>query len=177
MPKALKMQALERVCIILSCLGKAEKLLYHLLKSYTSIVSIGLSGQMHGIVYINADGNQVSNLINWQDKRADQPIVNGKTTCELIRAITGEQISTGYGIATHYYNMHKALVPENAVGFCSIMDLFGMKICGLKTPVIHTSVAASFGLFDIKKASFYRIRYHCWVLTTVFCPQLSLKVK
>jgi len=133
---------------------KAEKLLSHIMKCYTDIVSIGLSGQMHGIVYIDSDGNPISNLINWQDKRADQPIAEGKTACELIRIITGKQISTGYGIATHYYNLQKGLVPEKAVGFCSIMDLFGMKICGLKKAVTHTSVAASFGLFDIKKGEF-----------------------
>lgn len=133
---------------------KAEKLLSHIMKCYTNIVSIGLSGQMHGIVYIDSDGNPISNLINWQDKRADQPIAEGKTACELIRIITGKQISTGYGIATHYYNLQKGLVPEKAVGFCSIMDLFGMKICGLKKAVTHTSVAASFGLLDIKKGEF-----------------------
>ncbi len=133
---------------------KAEKLLSHIMKCYTDIVSIGLSGQMHGMVYIDSDGNPISNLINWQDKRADQPIAEGKTACELIRLITGKQISTGYGIATHYYNLQKGLVPKKAVGFCSIMDLFGMKICGLKKAVTHTSVAASFGLFDIKKDEF-----------------------
>ena len=62
---------------------KSEKLLYHILETYQGIVSIGLSGQMHGIVYVDADGNSVSSLINWQDKRADQPTANGKTTCDL----------------------------------------------------------------------------------------------
>ncbi len=135
-------------------IDKTEKLLYHILKSFTNIISIGLSGQMHGIVYTDAAGNPVSNLINWQDKRADQPMANGQTTCDLIRLISGEQIVTGYGIATHYYNMKNGLVPESSVGFCSIMDLFGMKICGLKKAITHTSVAASFGLFDVKRGTF-----------------------
>jgi sedoheptulokinase len=34
------------------------------------------------------------------------------------------------------------------------MDLFGMRICGLKRALTHTSVAASFGLFDLKKGEF-----------------------
>lgn len=135
-------------------INKAEKLLLHILKCYTNVVSIGLTGQMHGIVYIDVDGNPVSNLINWQDKRADQPTANGKTTCDLINFITREQVSTGYGIATHYYNMQNGLVPEKSAGFCSIMDLFGMKICGLQKAIAHTSVAASFGLFDIEKGEF-----------------------
>ena len=135
-------------------LEKAEKLLYHILKCYPTVVSIGLSGQMHGIVYVDANGNPVSNLINWQDKRADQTAENGKTTCDAIRLLTGHAISTGYGIATHYYNLQNGIVPEKATGFCSIMDLFGMKICGLKKAVTHASVAASFGLFDTRKNEF-----------------------
>ena len=151
-------------------IDKTEKLLYHILKTYTNVISIGLSGQMHGIVYIDAVGNPVSNLINWQDKRADQPTENGQTTCDLIRAITGMQISTGYGIATHYYNMRKGLVPESAVGFCSIMDLFGMRICGKKKAVVHTSVAASFGLFDLKKGAFLHDKLSLLGIDVRFLP-------
>lgn len=137
-------------------MDKAEKLLRHILKCYTKIISIGVTGQMHGIVYIDEEGNPVSDLINWQDKRADQILDNGKTACELICDLTGSRISTGYGIATHYFNCCKGLVPDNAVGMCSIMDLFAMKICGRKNPITHTSVAASFGLFDVRAGVFSR---------------------
>lgn len=154
---------------------KAERLLTHILQSYTNIISIGLSGQMHGIVYIDNYGNPVSNLINWQDKRADQPMKNGKTACDMIRSLTGEQISTGYGIATHYYNLKNGLVPNQAAMFCSIMDLFGMKICGLKKPLIHTSVAASFGLFDIKNGEFLHNKLSCLGISGQFLPTVTSK--
>ena len=154
-------------------LDKAQRLLSHILQSYTNIISIGLSGQMHGIVYVDADGNPVSNLINWQDKRADQPIENGQTACDLIRMITGERIATGYGIATHYYNLKKGSVPKDAVGFCSIMDLFGMKICGLKKAVAHASVAASFGLFDLKKGDFLYDKLSLLGMDLSFLPQVT----
>ena len=133
---------------------KSEKLLYHILGSYQGIVSIGISGQMHGIVYTGAGGNAVSNLINWQDKRADKILDVGKSVCQMILEITKENISTGYGIATHYYNMLNGEVPSEAVSFCSIMDFFSMKICGIKKALTHTSIASSFGLFDIKKGGF-----------------------
>lgn len=164
----------QNVAVIMD---KAEKLLYHLLKSYKNVISIGLSGQMHGIVYTDADGKPVSELINWQDKRADQPSESGQTTCEQIRSITGEKISTGYGIATHYYNMKNGLVPKNAVGFCSIMDLFGMKICGLKKAVTHTSVAASFGLFDIKKGEFLSEKIALLGIDGSFLPSVTAESK
>lgn len=158
-------------------MDKAEKLLSHILKCYTNIISIGLSGQMHGIVYIDAGGNPVSNLINWQDKRADQPIAKENTTCDLIKLITEKNISTGYGTATHYYNMQNGLVPEKATDFCSIMDLFGMKICGLKKAITHTSVAASFGLFDVEKGEFLFKKLSLLGINAHFLPSVTAESK
>jgi sedoheptulokinase len=135
-------------------MDKADRVLDLIYKSYTDIVSIGITGQMHGILYLNSDGEAVSDLINWQDKRGDAPLKNSMTATELIKQITGESIATGYGITTHYYNLLNGIVPTGAVGFCSIMDYFAMHLCKLKKPVTHTSVAASFGLFDVKRACF-----------------------
>ena len=133
---------------------KAKKLLFHILDTYKNIVSIGITGQMHGIVYVNSQGKAVSNLFNWQDKRGDIPLDNGKTTCQLIYDKTGEIIHTGFGIATHYYNMHKNSVPSDASCICTIMDLFAMEICENKAPLLHASVGASLGLFDVKNCRF-----------------------
>ena len=76
-------------------MDKTEEIFERILKTYQNIISIGLSGQMHGIVYVDSNGNSVSDLMNWQDKRADIQLENGKTTCELIEEITGERVSTG----------------------------------------------------------------------------------
>ena len=135
-------------------IDKAVKTLDLIYKSYPNIASIGITGQMHGIVYLNNNGEAVSNLINWQDKRGELPMKNAMTACQSIKQITGESIATGYGIATHYYNLLNALVPQDAVGFCSIMDYLAVHLCQIKRPVTHTSIAASFGLFDVKKACF-----------------------
>ena len=135
-------------------MDKANRVLELIYKSYTGIASIGVTGQMHGILYLNSDGEAVSNLINWQDKRGDIPIKDSMTACQIIKQITGENIATGYGISTHYYNIINGLVPQDAVGFCSIMDYFAMRLCHIKKPITHTSVAASFGLFDVKKECF-----------------------
>ncbi len=135
-------------------LEKAEKLLSHILRCYDGVISIGISGQMHGILYVNTEGEPISELINWQDKRADQPLHSGRSTCEEIFRLTGERVSTGYGIATHYYNLKNGLVPENASGICSIMDAFAMRICGLRKAKTHATVAASFGFFDVSNNNF-----------------------
>ena len=152
---------------------KAERLLYHILNSYDGIVSIGITGQMHGIVYIDGEGNAVSSLINWQDKRGDEVLKDGKNVCDTVFDITRQSVSSGYGIATHYYNMLKGNVPSGAVSFCSIMDYFAMKICNLKKPTIHTSVGASFGLFDVKEGCFMYEKLSLLGIKEDFLPQVT----
>ena len=66
-------------------MDKANRVLELIYKSYTGIVSIGVTGQMHGILYLNSDGQAVSNLINWQDKRGDIPIKDSMTACQIIK--------------------------------------------------------------------------------------------
>jgi len=154
---------------------KAKKLLYHILATYENIVSIGITGQMHGIVYIDENGQAVSNLINWQDKRADRDLENGKNTCDIIYDVTGERVSTGYGIATHYYNMLNGLVPKGTCGICTIMDLFAMEICGNKKPITHTSIGASLGMLDVKNGSFKYDKLALLGIDKELLPQVSNK--
>ena len=154
-------------------LNQTESLLERLIKKYPRIVSIGITGQMHGIVYVNGNGEPISNLINWQDKRADQVLGNGKTGCQWIESLTGQRIATGYGVATHFCNLHNHAVPNGACGFCSMMDLLAMKICGLKKAITHTSVAASFGLFDIKEKCFMHEKLSLLGIEEDFLPDVT----
>ena len=156
-------------------IDKAIRLLYHITDSYEGIVSIGITGQMHGIVYIDENGDAVSNLVTWQDKRADTPLEGGKSACEEIYQATGERISTGYGIATHYCNMRSGEIPSDAVGFCSIMDLFAMKICALKKVISHSSVAASLGLFDTEGNGFMKDKIARLGIEGSFLPEVTGK--
>lgn len=114
---------------------------------YPRVISLGFTGQMHGILYVDENGQAVSPLYTWQDQRGGEYLYEMKTA-------TGCSLAAGYGFVTHYYNMKKGLVPENAYTFCSIMDYLVMQLSGRKKPVVHPSVAASFGLFDIKANEF-----------------------
>ena len=154
-------------------LEKAKRLLYHIIDTYGKIVSIGITGQMHGIVYVNSEGEAVSPLINWQDKRGDTALKDGKSACQKIFEITGEKISTGYGIATHYCNMLNGEVPRDATGFCSIMDLFAMCICKTKRAVTHASVGASLGLFDVKRGCFMEDKLSLLGIEKSFLPAVT----
>ena len=133
---------------------KAIRLIEIITDNYKNIKAIGVTGQMHGIVYIDKNGNAVSNLITWQDKRADESFKNEVTFCDNIFELTGQTVNTGFGFATHYYNCINNLVPDNTYSFCSIMDYLVMKLTETTFPLLHSSVAASFGLFDIKGLKF-----------------------
>ena len=109
--------------------------------------AIGLTGQMHGIVYADHTGRPLSPLYTWQDLR-------GGSVREQILKRSGVSVPAGYGLATHYYNMTHGLVPEGAVSFCTIMDLFGMRITGSVRPMMHMTNAASLGLFDTARKEF-----------------------
>ena len=111
------------------------------------VVSIGVTGQMHGILYVDAEGNAVSPLYTWQDGRGDLAFQN-TTYARFLNS------ATGYGLVTDFYNEKNGLISETAEKFCTIHDFVVMKLCGNKAPVVHVSDAASFGLYDLKNNAF-----------------------
>lgn len=115
---------------------------------------IGITGQMHGIVYLNNKGEILSPLKIWQDGRGDLPYKNGLSYAEYMSEVTGYPLATGYGAVTYFYDSVNSLVPEGTAKFCTIHDLLAMTLGGRTTPLVHTSDAASFGLFNLKENKF-----------------------
>ena len=109
---------------------------------------IGLTGQMHGIVYLDGAGRAVSPLMTWQDMRASRPGPGGSTVCEDIAAKYPVKAYPGYGLITHLHNLRAGEVPAGAVQIATISDYFGMAITGRTRPLLHSSNAASLGLYD-----------------------------
>ena len=130
--------------------GKVSALIKMAAVYHEKVLSIGLTGQMHGILYVDDCGKAVSNLYTWQDKCGDELIdgICGKTYCAHIEDITGEKTATGYGIVTHYYLMRNGLIPKNACKLCTIMDYAGMVLTGIALPLAHITNAASLGFFS-----------------------------
>ena len=110
--------------------------------------AIGFSGQMHGIVYTDAEANAVSPLYIWQDARANLEYKDGKSYAEHLGCFAG------YGLATDFYNVNNGLVSENAEYLCTVADYAVMKLCGNRIPVCHITNAASLGCFDVVKNEF-----------------------
>ena len=138
-----------------SILEKTSALLENILNEYPDIKSIGLTGQMHGILYVDAQGKAVSPLYTWQDARGNQPLHKGKSLCQILQEDYGKKAYTGYGLITHLYQFMTQKIPRQAVSFCTIMDYLGMALTGQKEALVHTSNAAGFGLFDVQNGCFY----------------------
>ena len=133
---------------------KIDKLLSEILLTYPEISKIGVTGQMHGIVYVDEKGNAVSPLYTWQDGHTGLIFKNNQSYAETIQSLTGKAIGVGYGVATHYYNVQNGFVPKTANKFCTVMDYVTMRLCGENEPKIHPTNAGSLGLFDVEKNDF-----------------------
>lgn len=150
-----------------------DKVMDVLLCENLNIVSIGITGQMHGIVYIDSKGKAISPLTIWQDGRGDLPYIDNKTYVEYMSENTEYSLATGFGTVTYFYDFVNDNVPENAAGFCTIHDLASMYLTGKSSPLLHTSDAASLGLFDTEKNEYDKIAIEKLGMDYSMFPQVS----
>jgi len=144
----------ERIQDAEMIVGKAKKILDELLELYPDTESVGLTGQMHGIVYLDKNGKCLSPLYTWQDGRGNLPEFGGRTLTEQVMEQTETAVASGYGLVTHLYHCRKNMVPAGSVSVGTIADYFGMCLTGNTKPLLHTSNAASLGFFDSEKGCF-----------------------
>ncbi len=141
-------QSWERIqdpCLICE---KSLSVVRELLSLYPEVAAIGLSGQMHGILYLDEQGEPVSPLFIWQDGRGDLLYDEKHSWAAHLSERTGYSLATGYGMVTHYYNLNHNLVPPGAAKLCTIHDYLAMKLSGRTIPVTEATDAASLGLYD-----------------------------
>ena len=136
-----KIQSVDKIMII------AADVLKNLINGNDDVGVIGVTGQMHGIVYTDENGNAASPLYTWQDGRGNLPY-KGTTYAKYLDSFSG------YGNVTDFYNTENGIKPRNAVSYCTVPDYFVMKICGLKRPILHLSDAASLGCYDLENNKF-----------------------
>lgn len=145
----------ERIQAPDKIIEKVTALAAELTAEFAPVCAVGITGQMHGIVYIDADGKAVSPLYTWQDSSGNEPY-GGSTYAKVLSDTTGYNAASGFGATTYFYHSKNSLVPEAAVKFCTIHDYAAMVLTGRKQPLVHTSDAASFGLFDLENTCFDR---------------------
>ena len=134
--------------------SQAISLIDRVISRYPDLKVIGVTGQMHGIVYVNAKGEAVSPLATWQDKRGDLNYQDGLSYCQYLALKTKYPAAAGFGLVTHFYNLVHHQIPEKARTIVTIMDYLTMKLAGRTTPLSHNSNAASLGCFNLDTGSF-----------------------
>ena len=149
-------QPWERVQDAEAVVAAAVKLLDEVLSGASDVGVIGLTGQMHGIVYLDGEGRSLGPLITWQDGRGIQPCFDGRSVCDAVTERFGVKAYAGYGLVSHLYNLHKGIVPKGARSMATIMDYLGMALTGAKRPLLHSSNAASLGFYDLKNHAWRR---------------------
>jgi sedoheptulokinase len=144
-------QALQDPDAILAAAGRT---LGRLLDAHPEVRGIGVTGQMHGILYVDRAGRAASPLSTWQDGRGDLARPDGLTYAGFLSRETGQSLSTGMGLVSHYCNAREGRVPARAAALCTIADYVAMRLAGSKVPVMDATNAASLGCFDIERLEF-----------------------
>jgi len=124
---------------------KTDDIIKKMLNNHPKVSCIGLTGQMHGIVYVDNNGTAISPLYTWQDGRGDLIREAGLTYAQYLSQETGLDLATGYGAVTHLYNIENGLVPKNTRYAMTIQDYVAMKLAASTEPLIHSSNANSLG--------------------------------
>ena len=133
---------------------KAISLVNLALSKYTDIECIGVTGQMHGIVYLRGDFSISSPLFTWQDESGEMQYENSKMSyAEKLSNITGYKMATGFGLTTLYYHTHQKM-SYNARYISTIHGYIACNLANIKTIILHSSDAHSLGLFNLKDNKF-----------------------
>ncbi len=146
--------AWEKIQDVAAIRFAAFRAMEELLSLHPDVSAIGITGQMHGILYLDGDNRPLSPLYIWQDGRGDLPYRDGLSYAAWLRRETGYAVATGYGLVTHFYNLKNGLVPESAVTFCTIHDYIAMLLSSCPRPLTDASDAASLGFFDVERGCF-----------------------
>lgn len=139
-----------------------------------NIKGIGLSGQMHGILYVDEAGNSISPLYTWRDMRGELTYKNGLSYVDYLSQESGLLLFPGYGLVTHFYNQKNGLVPKNTAKLCTIMDYVAMRLTGNTKPLMDSSNADSLGFFNKKQLVFYEFELN---KVEIDCSILPILVK
>jgi xylulokinase len=93
------------------------------------ISAIGLSGQMHGTVFVGSDGATIGPAIIWADRRSSQQVadITGRVGAERLVEISGSPLAVGFQAASvlwvqqhqpeRWRRVDKILLPKDYLGW------------------------------------------------------------
>jgi sugar (pentulose or hexulose) kinase len=120
------------------------------------LAGIGITGQQHGCVVVDAEAGPLTPLINWQDKRGLE-LMRGtsRSYVDVARERLGDKTSqragcrmfAGFAGLTLFWLKANGQLPA-AGRACFIMDLFGARLAA-SPPVTEPSCAGSSGVLNV----------------------------
>ena len=121
--------------------------------------AIGISNQMHGVLYTDKNARALSPLYTWQDGRGSLEYKNNKTYAEVLGA------PSGYGLVTDFYNRENSLVPRDTEYIMTIGDYIALRLCGKTKPTMHITAEILQKRFRRQPMN-YRMKAQkkCWLL-------------
>jgi sugar (pentulose or hexulose) kinase len=121
------------------------------------LAGLGITGQQHGCVVVDAGLNPLTPLVNWQDRRGEEPLPGLAATCvQHMHARCGDEAPhrTGCRLAAGFMSVtlfwlraHRLLPPQGTA--CFVMDYFGSFLTG-SPPLTDPTGAASSGVFTVR---------------------------
>jgi sedoheptulokinase len=136
-PYAFEQDAAGIVASVRELLGKVKM----------PLSSVGITGQVHGIVYTDEALRPLSPFYCWLDRRGAEPW-NGATPQAALEEKTGFRLPVGYGLLTHYANRLFGRVPGAARRLMGITELVAGNLTGAPLSKTDDSILASFGGWD-----------------------------
>lgn len=118
--------------------------------------AIGITGQQHGCLLRDAEGNPTSPLVNWQDQRGHRPFQHGSTTyvdevrrrlCSTVAQRCGCRVAGGYMSTTLFWfrEQGRSFADEQA---CFLPDDIAAHLTG-GPPTTDPTLAASAGIYNL----------------------------
>ncbi len=142
------------------------------------VLSVGVTGQQHGVALLDAQGKPIAPAITWQDQRALEPAGPRTFLDEYIRRVGGParfagegcQPAPGYLGVTLYWLAQHGLLPAGS-RVCHIPDVFVATLIG-KLPPSDPTLAGSSGLYDVQAGCWDRVLISQLGLSTVQFPEI-----
>ncbi len=136
------------------------------------VAGLSLTGQMHGILYVDSIGQALGPLYTWLDGRGDLEIRPGVSYAQDLSGILGQSLSTGYGVVTHYYNSRQGLVPEHAGGLMTITDWVARELCGTSERLTEATNAAAVGGYSVQEGHYLPALNEFFACPADFFPRI-----
>ncbi len=148
----------------------------------TSLSGLGVTGQMHGMVFLDTLWKPCSPFIGWQDRRCQEHHPNGGTYLSRMLELGGDRFAhtgcrpaTGYMASTLFWLAQNDALPSDTVA-CFAPDYLVSRLCDNK-PVTDATNAASAGVFNLSQGRWDRDLVEALGLRLAHLPEVSPSCK